>query len=253
MSMGMSSAVPGPLPLASTDPTLWAEAPISVADRDIDDLTLTLKPGARLSGHLVFEGGARPALADLPRLAIGLASADDRTNPLPPNVPIDGEYRFTTAEYPAGRYLVNVSPLPAGWTLKSAVVAGRNALERPVDLAADDLTGVVITLTTRPTEISGTVRRTSGTGDPNAIVFVFPADHQTWIDEGMANRRMRTADAHPNGTFQVSGLVAGEYSIAAVGAEAIVDIRNPATVNALARIATRVSVRTARRKRLRWR
>jgi hypothetical protein len=98
-------------------------------------------------------------------------------------------------------------------------------------------------LTKQPTTLSGQVRRASATGDPQANVAVFPADYRAWIDDGMSSRRFRSATVQPDGTFEFSGLGEDEYIVAAVGAEQPIDGRNVDTIDALARIGARVTIR----------
>jgi len=247
--MMMSAGGPGTLPPASPEPTLSAGVPITVSDRDLANVSVTLRPGARVSGEVVFEGGDRPAPVSLQRFGISLTSVGD-ANPVAQAVPIDGNGRFLTAQYPDGTYLVNVTTIPPGWLVRSAMIGGRNAYERPFDLKGEDVTGMVIALTKDSTDLLGSVRRTGATGDPRAVVVVFPADYQAWIEEGMHARRIRTTAAQSTGSYLVTGLAAGDYLAAAVSADVYVDTRSPATIAALARIATRVSVADGDKKTL---
>jgi hypothetical protein len=238
----MGGGVPD-VPPASDLPTLWADLPIGVGDRDVIGVNLTLATGARLTGQVVFEGSP-PTPAEMPRLGVGLVAADDGAGQLPPIAPVDLSTRqFRTAQYPAGRYLLNLPAPPGGWSVRSAIVDGVNINEQPLVLSGSDISGVVVTLSRQPTTLSGSVRRGVGTGDPRAAVAVFPADYHAWIESGMSGRRFRTTAVQADGTFEIAGLGAGEYLVAVVGAEYPMDGRNPATIDALASVATRVSVR----------
>jgi hypothetical protein len=59
----------------------------------------------------------------------------------------------------------------------------------------------------------------------------------------MSSRRFRSGTAQPDGTFEFSGLGTGEYIVAAVAAEQPIDGRNVQTIDALARVGTRVTIR----------
>ncbi len=208
MSIGPGALEPPP---ASELPTLWADVPASVGDRDLTGVTLTLATGSRITGQVVFDGGSLPSAAEMPRIGIGLIPADDRQEQLPGAAPVNQSTRqFLTAQYPAGRYVVNVLSLPNGWTVQSAMAGGVNIYERPLTLTGQDVSGIVVTLTRQPTTFTGQVRRGSSAGDPLATVAVFPADYRAWIDEGMSSRRFRSGAAQPDGTFEFSGLGAGE-------------------------------------------
>ena len=230
------------LPQSPTEPTLSAQIPVSVGDRDVVDLSVFLSHGARVRGRLEFEGGAAPSADRMGRLAIELVPVDSRSGQLPPPVSVDVDQRFATMQYPEGRYLMAVAAPPAGWTVKSAFVAGRNVLEHPLVLTGEDVTDVTVTLTTRATRLNGVVRRDGAAGDPHARVIVFPADYQFWIEEGMSTRRLRVLDVKPDGTYDVRNLLPGAYLIAAVDAGASVDTSAAATISALARVGTRVTL-----------
>ena len=58
----------------------------------------------------------------------------------------------------------------------------------------------------------------------------------------MSTSRARLVDADETGTFEVEGLAAGDYAVAAIDASTPVDLQNPADVEALARVATRVTL-----------
>jgi hypothetical protein len=238
----MAGGMPAPAP-PSSEPTLSAAQTIQVGDRDVTDVTLTLETGARLRGHVEFEGGPPPA-SDMPRLGISVVRADDGVQPLPPPAPVDRtSYQFTTAEYPSGRYLLNVVSLPSGWSVRSAMYESTNVLDRALELAGRDVGGLVITLTRQRTSVTGFVGRPARTDDPRAVVAAFPADYRSWIADGMTNRRFHSTSVQPNGAFELTGLTTGDYLLAAVGADETLDGRDPAAIEALARVGTRVSVR----------
>lgn len=73
---------------------------------------------------------------------------------------------------PAGRYIVRFSSQPAPWTLKSAMLNGRDIADVPVTLDAADLSGLVVTFTDRPATIAGSIRAFSTTGLPAGEYFV---------------------------------------------------------------------------------
>jgi hypothetical protein len=247
----MSGDAPPPIP--PTEPSVYGEMPVSVSDRDVQDLAVVLRAGARVSGKIVFEGAAAPpAPAVVQRMVANLSSIDalvviapsGRTTP-------DGQ--FTTSGYPPGRYFVNVGGAgTAGWTLQSLTLGGRNLDEMPLELSTSDVGGVVVTFTDHPTEIRGTVHAGStaatATADLDATVVVFPSNYRDWIDHGMSARRQRTASVGKGGNFTVSGLPPGDYLAAAVNPEAIDSPRDPKTFDALARVASHFALTLGEKK-----
>lgn len=236
----MSSA--SGLPDAPDEPTLWAEMPVSVVRGDVSDLTVTLRPGARMSGQVVFDGAAPPPGPEqLQRMAITLRPAGGPSGPQPLPARLDDEHRFTTGQFRPGRYILAI-PAPAPWTLGSVTVEGRDVTGHPIDLAAVDLEQVVVTLTDRPASLSGSVRGTGTNRPAGATVAVFPSDLQDWVARGMADARTHSAVVGQNGTFTMPNLLAGDYLAVAIDADTAVDLRDPATYERLARAGTRITI-----------
>jgi hypothetical protein len=223
--------------------------PVSVADRDVRDLSVTLRAGARVSGTIVFEGATAPAVTQRmlawlsPTSGSSPPSSQGRTTP-------DGH--FTTSGYPPGRYVVVIPSSVPGWTLKSTTLGGRDLDESPLELGTSDVGGVTVTFTDHPSEIRGTVHAASSatttTADLDATVVIFPSNYRDWIDHGMSTRRQRTATVGKSGAFTLSGLPPGDYLAAAVNSDAIDNQRDPKTFDALARIASHVALTAGEKK-----
>ena len=135
---------------------------------------------------------------------------------------------------------MSVSP-PAGWVLKSVLVDGRDAADRPVELTAAGLDNVVVTLTSRRTSISGTVRANDLTIASGVTVVVFPTDKSLWRQPGMASRRVQTAAPGRDGRFAFPTLPAGDYFLAAPAWPAA-DFSDGAVLSRLIPSATRVTL-----------
>lgn len=227
-------------------PTLWAEQTLTVGEGDVAGIALELREGARVTGRLEFAGDApAPAPEALARMAVQLTPADgppDSAFLRPPAVAEDGTFR--TLGFPPGRYFVSVlsAPSPGGqWLVKSAMLGGRDLVDRPLQLEADDVGGVVITLTDRLGELTGTVVLTSNV-DEDALVIAFPAEARDWIANGMPASRTGATRTSAEGRFTLSGLRPGSYLVAAVPAGTEIDLQDSDVVNQLARLGTRVEV-----------
>jgi hypothetical protein len=242
ISISSGLAADGPPPLPPDEPTLWADVPVNVADH-VDDVLVGVRPGARVGGTVVFDGPGTPLEPQQRRqMAFSLVPMSGRMGG--PRQPAPGrlvdEDSFVTSQYPPGKYFVNVSVGPP-WSARSVSVGGRNALEEPIDLGASDINGLVVTLSSRRTEFTGTVRDANGTR-PHATVLVFPADHKTWIANGMRATRARSVATAADGSFQISGLLPGTYLAVAVAPQVAVDLQEAATVEALARAGVLVTL-----------
>lgn len=240
MTMAGGDSVARTPPPAPTDPVLTAEAVITVADAPLHGLALTFRSGARVSGTVEFRGNAAITPGTQRAVTVTLIPIDGRRLPagyMPGRASAEGT--FATMTYPPGRYVISATG-PAGWSVESATVAGRDVLDTPFELGENDLSGAVVVLSNRTSMLAGSVRNSSG-GRGHAVVMIFPADYQSWIANGMSARRSRTLLADDAGAFLVGGLPAGDYLVVALPPETTVELANE-TVAALASAATRVSV-----------
>jgi len=228
-----------------SDVTLSAELPVTVTDRDVAGVSLTMQPGFRISGRFEFAGAAeKPQPARLAQAFVDLGRMDGRQLPRLPAARLTPAATFSSAQYPAGSYFVIVAAPFPGWVLRSVTANGREILGRAIDLSSD-LDGLVVKFSDHPLAIGGSVRR-SGSGpdvnDVNASVAMFPADYAEWIASGMSRLRARMLDAAPSGAFEFGNVPPGDYLVAAVDQSTPFDLQDPKDVAALARVATRVSV-----------
>lgn len=237
---------PGASVTAALDETsLWTATPVTVADKDVTNLSITMRPGIRVNGRVEFSG-TRPAptAADLARIAIRMQSAEGRTSsPISLDGRVGADSSFKTTGYPAGRYIGNVLPttVPAGWSVKSITYNGRDISVEPVDLNDSDLSGIVVTFTDKSTTLSGTA-----TGPAAAIsgaeVVVFPADSLAWQEIGAVARRSRVERVSDSGAFSIAGLPAGDYFVAAIAGSQPGDRQDPSLLKSLMGTATRVTL-----------
>jgi protocatechuate 3,4-dioxygenase beta subunit len=238
---GVPVGAPPAPPTSMAGPTYFAEVPVSVGDSDLSGVNLVFRPGARVSGHVVFDGTApAPPAQRLQQLIVTLGGVDSRSFvPSTSAARLTPDGQFTTAGYAPGRYTFNLGAPGPEWTLRSVMVNGVNILERPLELGTDDITGAVVTFTDRVTELSGTVTGDAALTD-GATVIVFPADYQTWIANGLSTRRTVSTVASKTGTYSLRVPLPGNYLVAAIGADTPPD-QDPEFYAALAKFATRIS------------
>lgn len=246
-----TNAPPSPPPIPK-DATLIAQLQVSVGDRDVTDIIVTLAAAPRVSGRVEFDGTIeRPSTESLTGLRITLDPADGSKLP---NATLafqtgrpDEKGEFTTYGVPPGRYVIRVSPVPIGWFFKGAMHQGRDIADTPLELESKDVSGIVITFTDRPSIISGTVHGAEGP-DPSAIVLAYPVDSNVWSSSGALSRRMRTARAGKDGTYSLTGLAPGEYYVVAVQEDLVDEWQDPALLQALTRLARQIHVVEGERK-----
>ena len=233
-----------PLP---TESTLWAEMNVSVGTKDLSDLTIGLRPGLKVNGMVQFNGTAeRPANDRLPSIALNLEPADSRPGVSGGRGRVDPSGAFTTVGVSPGKYFIRVLNAPQGWTFHSATVNGRDASLVPIDIDSNDVSGVILAFTDKPSEFAGDVSVDSGTPE-TATVLVFPSDQTAWVGYGSSSRRFASTRVAKDGKFRVTNLPAGEYFAIAIPDRLASDWQNPRFLETLTQEATRVRVRDGER------
>ena len=239
VTAGPGAAAPPP----PTEPTLWAEVPVTVGTNDVADVEIPLRAGARIRGEVQFSGSAeRPTPDRLLAISVTLEPADGRTGTPFLRGRVESNGTFMTASVAPGKYLLRVAGAPQGWTFRGATAAGRDVADAPIEIEASDVTGVIVTFTDRPTEITGTVTSDGTAPEATSTVIVFPADREAWLNYGTNPRRLRNVRADKTGAFSISNLPPGDYLIAAVRESSASDWQNPKFLEALSQNARRVQL-----------
>jgi hypothetical protein len=236
-------APPAPLPTLGGF-TLWATQTITVGESDVDELAVTVRAGFRIGGRAEFAGAAaQPPAEALRRMSATFDPADAR--PLVSTIIGRGQFddkgRLSSYQLPPGRYSVRINNPPPGWTLKSAVVNGRDVSNVPLTLDRD-VTGLVVTFTDRPASLAGQVHTASGDPDAAATVLVFPVDPGAWTDYGDFPRRLRAERVDRHGQYRISGLPAGDYRVVAIAEESSANWQDPRVLRVLAGPATSIAL-----------
>lgn len=238
---------PAPPAATADDPTLFAATPATVGNRDVSDMVVTLQRAARIAGRFEFDGTRdRPEAAMLMGVLVTLERADGMaltmadTSPVPPpSGHADPAGAFKTAGAPPGRYLVRVGAL-SGWALKSVLADGRDISETPLDLRTTDVSNVVVTFTDRPTKFAGRVLTSDGNPDPDAMVIALAADQRAWSDSGINPRRVRSTHAARDGSYTITALPPGDYSLVAIHEDTTGDWQDPRVLEGLGRSGSNV-------------
>jgi hypothetical protein len=240
----------GPPPPIPQGPTLWANLPVSVGTEGLSNIAVRLSGGFRISGRFEFDGSLpKPPPEIIQTLSVLIQPLDGHQSgfarALDSRVGPDGA--ITTYEVPPGKYSVRMAAPTAswqalqGWTFESSVVDGKDIAATPLNLQSD-VTGLVITMTDHPSEITGTVRDQNGNVDPRAAVIVFSADRVDWSNFGETPRRLRHLRTSPAGVYKIAALPPGEYFVAALPDAQAGDWQDPRVLQALSRNAARVTL-----------
>jgi hypothetical protein len=129
------------------------------------------------------------------------------------------------------------------------MTGGIDAADRPFELSAAGVDDMVVTITDRISELSGTVRESTGQISRSAAVAVFPTDKALWPTPGLVSRRAQIAAPGRDGRYAIRGLPAGEYFVVAVGG-AHADVADPESLASLAPAAMPVTLVAGQRRTL---
>lgn len=202
---------PGGLAAGST-PLMWATSDLVVDGRQPVTVALTLEPSMMVSGRLAFDGAGAPP-TDLTQVRILLASvgANDRTSAAMGQVDADGQFKVMGVT--PGRYLISPRGV-SNWRATSADVGSRDALDFLLEVKpGEDVANVVVTLTDRPSDLSGMLEDAVGRPTSDATVIVFADDARYWTPQ---SRRIRATQPSTDGKFSFPNLPAGDYKLIAV-------------------------------------
>jgi hypothetical protein len=256
--MIMSSTGPSVPPPIPDGPTLWASTSVSVEEHDITGVNVMLATGARVGGHVEFEGATDKPAPDRLRLGtVTIDPADGRTGSFNAfsisqftlsRAVIDARGQLSSYELPPGRYVVRANGPWQGWWFKGAFEDGRDVSDSPFEIGGKDVPDLVVVFTDKPTELSGATRNSKGV-DPTATVLVFPEQASLWRDHGPTPRRLKTARVGSDGKYKLTALPAGDYLVVAVST-VVPDWMDVTSLQKLSALATRVTIADGEKKSL---
>jgi protocatechuate 3,4-dioxygenase beta subunit len=197
--------------LAAPQPSSWAHADVAVAGEDISGITLQLAPGVPVSGRFVFEGQREIGAAT--RVALGLRPVGASGASVSASIPLAGpDNPFSVLGVVPSSYRLTATL--ASWTLKSAMLNGKDVADTPFAVAPGAAADIVVTFTDAPAEVSGVLYDAAKRPASDLFVILFPVDRSLWFQ---GSRRMK-APARPatDGRYVFAGLPAGEYYLAAL-------------------------------------
>ncbi len=207
-----ASPVPAARGRGATAPlTLYAIEDLNVAGGEMN-VSLRLQPGMMVSGRVVSEAGAS-SVSPFTNLSFGLMPLREGPALGVPSVRANADGIFVFEGVPPGRYRLT----PAGSTafdMKSAISRGVDVLDTMLDVrAGEDVTDLVVTLPARPTELTGLLETVGGVAAPDYYIVAFATDRQFWSAQ---SRRIQQTRPATDGRFNMTGLPAGEYHVAAL-------------------------------------
>jgi hypothetical protein len=231
-------------PIGGSTPVMWASADLVVDGRQPATVALTLEPSMTVSGRVAFDGTGAPP-TDLTQIGILLTSAGVNESMSSAMGQVDADGRFRIAGVTPGRYVISPRGIST-WRARSADVGGRDALDFLLDVKpGEDVTNVVVTLTDRASDLSGTLDDALGRATSDATVIVFADDPQYWTPR---SRRIMATRPSTDGKFSFPNLPAGDYRLIAVSDVAQDQWFDPAFLRQLSSAAVSLKLADGERK-----
>ncbi len=256
-----SSAPPGTSrwtpPPVNIDPGDWvvivrrgsarALAHITVSSGDDLSMPLTLVPGARLAGRVVFEGSTRrPSPASVPLDVVGsgpdanispqMLAAGGPFTPKP-----DGTFEITGV---IGTVEIVVAD-PLGWAVKSITAGDRDLLGASLRFeGTETMSGLEVVLTDEVSDLSGAIVDADSHPAHGCSVAVFPAA----TDAPFNARRMRVVPTNSFGAFIIDDLPPGPYVVVARNDINPLNWTAPASLNQLRVVGTPFTLASREKK-----
>jgi hypothetical protein len=172
-------------------------------------------------------------------------------NPWPPT-PLNADGTFEIGGIPPGGYLFQLTGPgvgAAGWWMRSMLSttsSDRDLLDRLIEVRpGSPSVDVVLSMSDRHTELSGTLR--TSTGQPQADVFViaFSTDRSMW---GLSARRIRAVRPGADGRFSIADLPPGDYLLGVVTDVEPEDWQNPALLEQMIPTSVKVTLGEGEKK-----
>jgi protocatechuate 3,4-dioxygenase beta subunit len=239
-----SGNAPTPPPLR-----LWGAFDVVIDGRHVTNAVLTLQQGLTVSGRIVFEGSTLQPPSDLARMRVNLAPADPMMTPglvQAAGGTVDATGKFTIPSVVPGLYRLTASGAGSGWSVASSVVNGHDSLDFPFEVGPGGvITDAVITFSDQQAQLSGSITNQRGQPAAEQTLILYPADDRFWVPQ---SRRIRSTRPATDGRFTFTGLVPGDYKLAA-----IVDVEqgawfDPTFLQQIDAASTRITLRDGEKR-----
>ncbi|HEX5069988.1 MAG TPA: carboxypeptidase-like regulatory domain-containing protein [Vicinamibacterales bacterium] len=198
------------------DPVLgWSATAISVGPSGVSDLSIATQRTSTISG-VIQSPDLTPA--EISHTIIAVVSAGNVlgcVRALAGNEDVTGD-RFSAPGVKPGKYRLCVWPPTHPASPGEAVLGTRDLVNVPFEVGAEDISGVVVTVSRRTTAGGGVVRNHLGKLAREGWVVAFPQDPAAWIDPPPGGSRFAAVRVAVNGTYELPALASGGYMLAAV-------------------------------------
>jgi hypothetical protein len=233
---------PGQQVTFETGRNTWVDQTVTVGGANVNGLVIRATNGARVSGRIALS----PELQDrlpLSSLWIEARSLDGWNLERLPVGRVDADGTFSSSALPPGRY--SILPKASGNICfpESALLQTTDTIAAGLTVGADDVSGLVVTVTSVKARVSGTVTDSAGAprGDAHVLFLRKGGSWQTG-NVGVIGTELGYWRTNWTGTYELP-LNAGDYFIVAVVGDFPQEWWDAAFLQSLIPRATTVSLR----------
>jgi hypothetical protein len=227
-------------------PSLYATFTITVSDRDLTDIDMTLAPGSRVIGQLAVNAVRRPKPLGFAGIQVRAPFADGSSFGDTVSGEVGPDGAFVIEGLMAGRHVIVVEGLQPPWILASVSHHGRDITDAGFESRSrQDLEDVRVTITDEASEITGLVLDGTGAGVPDVLVVAVTPAPQFWTP---TSRRLGSTRTDSSGRYRLRGLPSGEYRLTASRELDASALQRPAAVKDLASGGVPVTLRGPERR-----
>ena len=190
--------------------------PITVEGHDLTDLMISMRPGATITGRVIWEGRS-PQPFGTQRITVSAVDPKLSTGALIAGVgegngTVDAKDSFTIIGV-HGHVVFHSSFVGRSepWTLKAVRIAGADITDVGYNVTAD-IDGLEVVMTDRETRVSGMARGDGNQPAMDYVVVILPGEVRPGIN---STRFIQTARPDQQGRYQIKGLPPGGYVAAA--------------------------------------
>jgi hypothetical protein len=223
-------------PMMPNDPDQeYASVPVEVGNADVENVLITTRPGATVTGRIVFDA----ALPEGRRPSVFVQNPARRQFTGSPMVEVK-EDAFTLKNV-FTPILLRGSIGGPGWGLKAVLLRGRDITDEPTTFTEKDSGHLQVVFTAAAPSLEGAVTDDAGKPVTEATILLFGEDSSTW---GPHSSFFRRVGLDKEGRYKLVGLREGRYFAVAVPREfgMNTNMEQPTRefLESLSKVATRV-------------
>ena len=194
-------------------PALFASFHLEVQNEDISNAVLFFNRGANLFGQVEITGSGTQPPPVLTDLWVSAPMADGSMGSGLTRSQVRGNGSFSLAS-PEGNRVIRLEGLPDPWSLEAVLYQGRNVIDVPFDLrSGQERERIRLILTDRASRLVGVVQDEDGNAITERAIVALPVNSAYWRP---GSRHIQLTYPDTSGRYEIVGLPAGVYLVAAI-------------------------------------